>query len=78
MASITRDESGAWRARYRDPNGNQHSRNFSRHRDAELFLTSIEHAKASGAYVDPLLGRITFAAWAEEWRSGVVDLTRSP
>jgi integrase len=37
----------------------------------------MEHAKASGAYVDPVLGRITFAAWAREWRRGVVDLRPS-
>jgi integrase len=76
-ASITRDKSGAWRARYRDPDGQQRSRNFPRRREAELFLTSTEHAKASGAYVDPVLGKITFAAWAKEWRTGVVDLRPS-
>lgn len=77
MASITRDNSGAWRARYRGPDGKQRSRNFPRRREAELFLTSIEHAKASGAYVDPELGKITFSAWAKEWRAGVVDLRPS-
>ena len=77
MSSITRDKSGAWRARYRDPEGKQRSRNFSRRRDAELFLTSAEHAKASGTYVDPVLGKITFDTWAKEWRAGVVDLRPS-
>jgi integrase len=77
MASITRDKSGAWRARYRDPDGQQRSRNFPRRREAELFLTGTEHAKASGAYVDPVLGKITFATWAKEWRSGIVDLRPS-
>lgn len=77
MSSITRDRSGAWRARYRDPEGKQRSRNFSRRRDAELFLTSTEHAKASGSYVDPVLGKITFDTWAKEWRAGIVDLRPS-
>jgi len=77
VSSITRDRSGAWRARYRDPEGKQRSRNFSRRRDAELFLTSTEHAKASGSYVDPVLGKITFDTWAKEWRAGVVDLRPS-
>jgi len=77
MSSITRDASGAWRARYRDPAGKQRSRNFPRRRDAELFLTSTEHAKASGSYVDPLLGKITFSTWAKEWRTGVFDLRPS-
>ena len=77
VSSITRDKSGAWRARYRDPEGKQRSRNFSRRRDAELFLTSTEHAKASGSYVDPVLGKITFDTWAKEWRAGIVDLRPS-
>ena len=77
MSSITRDKSGAWRARYRDPQGNQRSRNFSRRRDAELFLTGTEHSKATGAYVDPVLGKITFRAWSKEWRAGIVDLRPS-
>ena len=49
MSTITRDASGAWRARYRDPRGNQRSRNFPRRREAEEFLTSIEHSKATHA-----------------------------
>jgi hypothetical protein len=77
MSSITRDKSGAWRARFRDPNGRQKSRNFPRRRGAELFLTSIDHAKATSAYVDPTLGKITFGAWVKKWRAGVVDLRPS-
>ena len=60
MASITRDKSGAWRARYRDPDGQQRSRNFPRRREAELFLTEYRTRESdSGAYVDPVLGKIT-------------------
>ena len=69
MSSILRDASGAWRARYRDPEGHQRSRNFGRKIDAEQFLTSVEHAKFSGAYVDPAAGRMTFREYAEEWRA---------
>lgn len=63
MSSIARDKSGAWRARHRDPSGRQRSRNFERRPDAELFLTSIEHSKATRAYVDPILGKINFSSW---------------
>jgi len=69
MSSILRDASGAWRARYRDPEGHQRSRNFVRKIDAEQFLTSVEHAKFSGTYVDPAAGRMTFREYAEEWRA---------
>ena len=77
MGTITRDKSGGWRARYRDPSGKQRSRNFPRRRDAEQFLTSVDHSKATNAYVDPALGRITFGSWVKEWRRGVVDLRPS-
>jgi integrase len=77
MSSISRDASGSWRARYRDPSGRQRSKNFDRRRDATLFLTGLEHAKASSAYVDPTLGRVTFGSWVKVWRAGVVDLRPS-
>jgi len=77
MGTINRDTSGAWRARYRDPSGKQRSRNFPRRRDAEQFLTSVDHSKAISAYVDPALGRITLGSWVKDWRKGVVDLRPS-
>lgn len=77
MSSIGRDTSGAWRARYRDPSGRQRSRSFRRRREAEQFLTNIEHSKATSAYVDPVLGRISFGSWVKEWRRGIVDLRPS-
>ena len=37
----------------------------------------MEVSKARGEWVDPALGRCTFAAWAEEWAATVVDLRPS-
>jgi integrase len=68
MSFITRDKSGAWRARYRDPDGRARSKNFARKTDAEQFLTSIDHAKLTGSYVDPSAGRVTFREYADQWR----------
>ena len=69
MSFITREKNGSWRARYRDPDGRAHSKNFVRKGDAERFLTTIEHSKLTGAYVDPVAGKITFREYAEQWRS---------
>jgi integrase len=66
--SIHKEPNGAWRARYRNPEGRDRSRNFDRKIDAERFLTSIEHAKLTGSYVDPSAGKITFKSYAEQWR----------
>ena len=37
--------------------------------DADQFLTSVEHKKLTGEYVDPAAGRITLKSYAEEWRA---------
>ena len=37
----------------------------------------MEVSKARGEWVDPVLGRCTFATWAEEWAATVVDLRPS-
>ncbi len=36
---------------------------FPRRRDAQQFLTSVDHSRATNTYVDPALGRITFGSW---------------
>lgn len=87
MASVeptkfTRDASGKkraakdskWVARWRSPEGASREKVFDRKVDAEQHLTSIEHAKLSGAYVDPRAGQITFRTYAEQWRASQVHL----
>ena len=68
MAHIEKRGAGRWRARYRDPGGTERSRTFDRKLDAERWLTSIENSKLTGAYIDPAAGRVTFRAYAEDWR----------
>jgi integrase len=41
---------------------------FARKLDATRWLAEVEHSKLAGAYVDPKAGRITFQAYAEQWR----------
>jgi integrase len=71
MASIERVKKGngerGWRARYRSPDGRSREKWFDRKVDAEQFLTSIEHSKNSGAFIDPNAGQVRFAVFAEEW-----------
>jgi integrase len=75
MASIDRYPGGRWRARWRTPAGESRSQVFHRKLDAERWLSSIEHSKLTGAYVDPAAGRITvadyWATWSERqpWRA---------
>lgn len=77
MASIDRMTSGRWRARYRDPHGRSRSKTFDRKRDAERFLSAGSTEMERGNWIDPQEGRITVAAWAEEFLRIVVNLRAS-
>jgi len=66
--SIHRQPNGTWRARYRNPEGRDRSRNFDRKIDADRFLVSVEHSKQTGSYIDPSAGKVTFKSYAENWR----------
>ena len=37
-------------------------------------MTALDHAKHSGAYVDPAAGRMTVGLWAEQWLSAQLHL----
>jgi integrase len=42
---------------------------FPRKADAEAWLRSVEHTKATGEYVDRHAGRVTVQEWCESWRA---------
>lgn len=69
MASIRKREGRPkpWEAVYRDPDGRQRTKAFARKVDARRFLATVEADVLRGAYVDPQAGKVTFAAFAEEW-----------
>lgn len=69
MASVDRWKGNRWRARYRTPDGKSRSKVFDRKVDAERFLTSVEHGKLTGDYVDPEAGRQTFGSYVELWQA---------
>jgi integrase len=66
VASITKTATG-YRARYRDPAGTSREKAFARKRDAEAFLTQIDHTKRAGTYIDQQAGRQTFGDYATAW-----------
>jgi hypothetical protein len=68
VGSIARRPDGRWRARYRDPDGREHAKHFSRKVDGERFLAMIESSKFRGTYVDPS-DRTTVAEYARRWAS---------
>jgi integrase len=63
-----------YRARYRDPGGQERSRVFARRGDALRFLTEIENRKFKGTWTDPTLGRVRFREWLQEWWATTTNL----
>ena len=72
VTKVTKVTKDCWRARWRTPEGGSRSKTFSRKIDAENHLTSTEHSKRVGAYVDPAAGKVTFKVYAEQWRAAQV------
>jgi hypothetical protein len=64
----------AWIGRYRAPDGLERSRSFARKTDAERWAIGEEASKLTGGWVDPALGRMTFAEWVERWEATTVGL----
>lgn len=56
-----------YRVRYRTPAGKSRSRTFTRSRDADQFLISVENSKLSGGYVERAAGAITLDDWFDTW-----------
>ena len=61
--------STGYRARYRDPDGKQHAKQFVKKSDAANWLTAVEGSKQNGSYVSPSAGKQTFGSYAEDWRA---------
>jgi integrase len=66
-----RDCTGAWQARYRDPSGKQKSKNYTiadgGKKAAEAFLDRTRTEVRERTYRNPERGKITLAAWWEEF-----------
>src|SRR2546422_1828911 len=77
MAHIEKRGAGRWRARYRGPDGVERSKSFSRRIDAERWLGGVHVAQSRGEWVDPALGRITLAAWLDQWWPTTANLRPS-
>lgn len=75
MGSVQRvDRPKPWLARYRAPDGRQHSKSFHRKTDAEKWLRAEESAADRGTWLDPRAGAVVFSEVAEPWLAGLHDL----
>lgn len=68
MGSIRRLPSGRWQARWRPPGARAlRGQTFTRRRDAQAFLASVEGSKATGTYRDPAAGRVPLGPYLERF-----------
>lgn len=75
FGAIRKLPSGKWQARYRDQAGMMRSAEstFSTKTDAAKYLARVQTDQSGGVWTDPKLGRITFAAWSEQYLAGAVN-----
>lgn len=75
MAKVTKDpRDGRWLARWRDPDGKQRKKSFTRRAEADRFLVALTAQQHRGAYIDPSAGKVTVAVWADRWAEGLSHL----
>src|SRR2546421_86412 len=69
---LRQDGTVAWQARYRDPDGRQRAKEFTKKVDAERFLATSRADMARGDWINPADAKRLFADVAEHWRSAQV------
>ena len=65
--SAAHGKGSRWRARYVDDQGREHAKGFARKTDAQAWLDEQTAALVTGSYVDPALGKVTFASFYADW-----------
>ena len=66
------DRPKPWRARYRGPDGVEHSKTYRRKVDAERWLRGELGKTDRGAWIDPSAGEVDFADWSAGWLRGLI------
>lgn len=74
MAEPIKLPNGRWKIRYRDPEGHPRSKTCNTRREALAFVQEVGHGGRQKTWVPPERGRITLAAWCEQYMSTVVYL----
>lgn len=72
--SVDRKADGAWRARWRDRDGNQRAKNFRLKADAVAFDTQMRADLMRGEFVLPSASKMTLADLADAWLEASVHL----
>lgn len=63
-----------YEVRHRGPDGKERSRTFRTKKEAERYVRNQQTSADAGTWIDPAAGKVTLAAWANEWQRTVVHL----
>lgn len=66
-----------YEVRYRGIDGREHSKTLRTRKEAEAYERDQLSALARGTWTDPVAGRVTLKAWADEWSQTIVHLAGS-
>jgi integrase len=72
--SIQRTKAGTYEVRWRDANGRHRSKTWKRKVDAEAFEREVQVDTPRGTFVDPAVGKVGLATFADEWLAGAHNL----
>ncbi len=70
--SVVKRPNGRWRARYRDADNREHSKDFRLKVEADKWLTGQRATVDSGLHIDPRAGLVTVKEYGELWRGAQV------
>jgi len=77
MSHIRKVPSGRFEARYRGPDGKEHSRRFDTKRSAIEFLDRLGIDRVEGTWRDPAGAKTLLRDWILDWQATTVDLRPS-
>ena len=72
--AVRKLSNGRWEASYRDLQNRERTKRHRTRAEADRWLAGVKSDMRRGEYVDPALGRMTAAEWAEEWLKNAVHL----
>ncbi|MDQ1440604.1 MAG: hypothetical protein QOG97_832, partial [Acidimicrobiaceae bacterium] len=69
MAAVKKLPSGNYQVRWLTPEGASRKKTFRLKADADRYAAAMVTSKADGIYIDSAAGKVTFQAYAEQWRA---------
>ena len=77
MSHVRKTANGRFEARFRGPDGKEHSRRFNTKRAAQAHIDQQNIDRADGTWRDPAGAKLVLKDWIADWQATTVDLRPS-